>query len=163
MNYCASFPLRALQPFSLYREKRSHCADCMRSVCLVKQKALQWQRVLQCSATIQLSCRQGAHTHTASPLTLLLWKITRGKKRVEGWLGVWAWQRIRQVLKEELETCTVWVRGWHRHSFVPFFFCTTLWFTSEAKRACCVRVCSPGLEQLQDVCVIHYRSCVLRA
>lgn len=34
-----------------------------------KQKALQWQRKLQCSATIQLQTEKGAHTHRCCTLT----------------------------------------------------------------------------------------------
>lgn len=88
--------------------EQSHCAECMRPVFPVKQKALQWQRELQCSATIQPSCRQCGCPYTAAPPTLLLWQITPGRG---------AMPKIQQVLKEELETWTVWLRGWQAPGF----------------------------------------------
>ncbi|KAM7370643.1 hypothetical protein PAMP_010172 [Pampus punctatissimus] len=73
--------------------EQSHCAECMRPVFLMKQKALQWQRELQCNATIQPSCRQSGCPHTAAPPTLLLREITQGRGGIT---------EIQQALKEKL-------------------------------------------------------------
>lgn len=108
-------------------------------------------RQLQCSATIQWSCRRSGCPHTAAPPTLLLWQITEGRwalpedpagpQRGAGW---WVGGFVEMTTETGLHLCFLifFVQGSGSHLRLKEHMCVCV-FARTGKHSQCF-VCGPN-------------------
>lgn len=85
--------------------EQSHCAECMSPCSSWNKRPFSGREIHSAVPPFSRACRQSGCPHTAAPPTLLLWQIMQGRRAMS--------QKIQRVLKKELESLTVWVRGCH--------------------------------------------------